>query len=387
MSYKFILAIFSLVITLSAEGQNKTFIYAEKGNLYYGLDNPVQVIYNGKVLRPDEYEASIENGTCHKTDTALILNAGGYRFLCLQNMQGDTIYFKRIMFHSIPVPAITLNGKIKGGGMQKGWLLASTGLVALVENFNFEVRVYVNAYTAVIHSGNETFSIKCDGPMFSPELRAAIKKLRPHDRIEFTEIEAEFKTSSGLPSTLFRLTPMTFEIYGGLPYVQLDAYFISFDSLLQISRQDYYDALAKDKEIKTTCNAYCDTCSLDVFYRSDKKMSLSERYRFFANDSFNLKWYDKDKLLADISYSHGALSGPITLYYPDGKKRLEGSIKPSATTIYRDTVMTTDPVTLDETMVVQSRTPSLMEGQWNYYNDQGILVKTEKYADGKKLEK
>ena len=89
----------------------------------------------------------------------------------------------------IPDPVPTLGGKLRGGNQQPGTIKAQTGIVAVLENFDFEARFTVESYRMVLASKGEIFPVEGQGALFSPAAQALLTRAKPKDIIYIEEIK------------------------------------------------------------------------------------------------------------------------------------------------------------------------------------------------------
>jgi gliding motility-associated protein GldM len=89
----------------------------------------------------------------------------------------------------IPDPVPTLGGKLRGGNAQPGTIKAQSGIVPLLENFDFEARFNVESYTMVFVSKGEIFRSEASGPLFNAQMQAFLGRAKPKDVIYVEEIK------------------------------------------------------------------------------------------------------------------------------------------------------------------------------------------------------
>jgi gliding motility-associated protein GldM len=89
----------------------------------------------------------------------------------------------------IPDPVPTLGGKLRGGNAQPGTLKAQTGIVPVLDNFDFEARFNVESYDMVFASKGEIYRASAQGPLFSPQMLTFIGRAKPKDVIYLEEIK------------------------------------------------------------------------------------------------------------------------------------------------------------------------------------------------------
>jgi len=89
----------------------------------------------------------------------------------------------------IPDPVPTLGGKLRGGNAQPGSIKAQSGIVPLLENFDFEARFNVESYTMVFVSKGEIYRAEGSGPLFNAQMQAFLNRAKPKDVIYVEEIK------------------------------------------------------------------------------------------------------------------------------------------------------------------------------------------------------
>jgi gliding motility-associated protein GldM len=164
--------------------------------LYIGVDNPMEISVPG--VGQNDVAASLEGAGTLKKDPAnpssYIANVTAVG-KCkvnvtakidgkMQPMDGKEFRIKRI-----PDPVPTLGGKLKGGNSQPGQIKAQSGVVPLLENFDFEARFNVISFQMVFSSKGEIFKEEVQGPMFSPKMKGFLDRAKPKDIIFIDEIK------------------------------------------------------------------------------------------------------------------------------------------------------------------------------------------------------
>lgn len=89
----------------------------------------------------------------------------------------------------IPDPVPTLGGKLRGGNAQPGTIKAQSGVVPLLENFDFEARFNVESYNMVYVSKGEIFRAEGSGPLFNSQMQNFLSRAKPKDVIYIEEIK------------------------------------------------------------------------------------------------------------------------------------------------------------------------------------------------------
>ena len=89
----------------------------------------------------------------------------------------------------IPDPVPTLGGKLRGGNVQPGTIKAQSGIVPLLENFDFEARFTVESYRMVLASKGEIYPVDGQGPLFTAQMTALLNRAKPKDIVYIEEIK------------------------------------------------------------------------------------------------------------------------------------------------------------------------------------------------------
>jgi len=89
----------------------------------------------------------------------------------------------------IPDPIPTLGGKLRGGNVQPGTIKAQSGIVPILENFDFEARFNVESYRMVLASKGEIYPVDGSGPLFNDNMNKLISRAKPKDIIYIEEIK------------------------------------------------------------------------------------------------------------------------------------------------------------------------------------------------------
>lgn len=170
--------------------------------MYIGVPNPVTISASGYNLNdvtwnmagakitstgPGKYDVMVEKPDYKGVD--YVVSA--------KDKTGKTVEVARgkIRIKNIPSPIIKL-GKIDGAGMMgTGELRVQSGLVADLENFDFDYRYSVTGYNAVfIKKGSDMAEeARGNGPLFSdnPRVKDLIDRARPGDRLIFENIKVK----------------------------------------------------------------------------------------------------------------------------------------------------------------------------------------------------
>jgi gliding motility-associated protein GldM len=159
--------------------------------VYIGVENPITVSSGAG----DEKTSVVPNG-----GGITLSKAGPGKYIAKATTPdmkaGITVSVKDgksstfpIRVKRIPDPIPTLGGKLRGGNAQPGTIKAQTGIVPVLDNFDFEARFNVESYDMVFVSKGEIFRASTSGPLFSPQMLTFISRAKPKDVIYLEEIK------------------------------------------------------------------------------------------------------------------------------------------------------------------------------------------------------
>ncbi len=118
---------------------------------YYGVDNPVDISVAG--VPADKISAINTNGNISPRGGSWIVNPKRPGFSTIRvfaefNGEKKEVGFKEFRVKTVPDPVATVANR-KGGGIDKNLLLASTGVQAEMENFDFDLTFKVTEFTVL----------------------------------------------------------------------------------------------------------------------------------------------------------------------------------------------------------------------------------------------
>lgn len=165
----------------------------DKMNVFYiGLDNPV----------------TVSSGTGDER-TNLTASGGGITLTKKApgkyNVRATTVGEATITVNSdkqatpfkfrvkrVPDPVITVGGTITNGKVQKGTMVVQQGLIAKLDNFDFEAKFDVVSYEYVyIPKGNDLVPGSVTGGAFNGNLQNILKNCKPKDVISFENVKVK----------------------------------------------------------------------------------------------------------------------------------------------------------------------------------------------------
>jgi gliding motility-associated protein GldM len=164
--------------------------------LYIGVDNPMEISVPG--VGQGDVSASLEGaGTLAKDPKnpasyiAKVTAVGKCKINVSAKIDGKVTPMdgKEFRIKRIPDPVPTLGGKLRGGNTQPGSIKAQSGVVPLLENFDFEARFNVVSFQMVFSSKGEIFKSEGQGPLFNAQMKGFLDRAKPKDIIFIDEIK------------------------------------------------------------------------------------------------------------------------------------------------------------------------------------------------------
>jgi gliding motility-associated protein GldM len=162
--------------------------------LYIGVENPMEISVPGVSL--NDVNASLDGaGTLTRNAdgsyTANVTAVGKCHINVNAKLEGKVTPMgdKEFRIKRIPDPIPTLGGKLRGGNTQAGSIKAQSGIVPLLENFDFEARFNVVSFEMVYSSKGEIFKEETTGPLFSVKMKNFLDRAKPKDIIFIDEIK------------------------------------------------------------------------------------------------------------------------------------------------------------------------------------------------------
>ena len=161
--------------------------------LYIGVPNPMKISVAG--VQQQDVQAAISAGTLAKeadgTFTAQVTAPGKTVINVSAKVDGKMVPMgsEEFRIKRIPNPVITLGGTLRPGSCSAGAIQAHSGIVPLLENFDFEARFNVSSFKMVYASKGEVFDDVANGPKFSDKMIGFMKRAKPKDIILLDDIK------------------------------------------------------------------------------------------------------------------------------------------------------------------------------------------------------
>jgi gliding motility-associated protein GldM len=181
-----------------------------KMNVFYlGVDNPVDVSVAG--VQPDQVDISVTNARHERSRGSYIIKPirpGNAYVVVYANIDGQRREMGRKEFRvkTVPDPVAKVNGQ-KGGAISQSVLVAQIGVVAEMENFDFDLKFTVTEFTvsAVVQGFVREYTARSN--RFTTEQKSLLRGLNKGQSVYIQDIKAVGPDGSTRPlSTInFRL--------------------------------------------------------------------------------------------------------------------------------------------------------------------------------------
>lgn len=162
--------------------------------LYIGVENPMKISVPG--VGQGDVSASLAgagnlNKNADGTYTATVTAVGKCQINVSAKIEGkvQAMGSEEFRIKRIPDPIPMTSGKLRGGNVQSGTMKAQSGILALLENFDFDARFNVVSFQMVFSSKGEIFKAESPGPGFTPQMKGFIDRAKPKDIIFIDEIK------------------------------------------------------------------------------------------------------------------------------------------------------------------------------------------------------
>jgi len=172
-----------------------TTISATAMNVFYiGVPNPVDIAASG--VAKDKVSASITSGSISKSGEGWVVNVkkpGKATINVSAEVDGSrkTMGSMEFRVKKIPTPIAEIGGK-SSGAIPRNKLANTAGIIAQMENFEFDVRVTVASFKFVYTQANGlSKEVPVKGPRFSAQVKKILRGIKPGSRVTFEDIKAK----------------------------------------------------------------------------------------------------------------------------------------------------------------------------------------------------
>ncbi|MBL8002930.1 MAG: gliding motility protein GldM [Flavobacteriales bacterium] len=182
--------------------------------LYRGVDNPVELSVPG--VPADKVQATIDAGSIVRSGNGWVASrlsgSKAQVFAVVTNADGSTRRIGPVVFRvkDLPPPGAFVNGKgAREQQMRKQELQAAQGVVARLEDSDFDAPWKVLRYRVVVVRGSQVVEKHVDGNAFTEEVRTLLAAARAGERVYFEGIKAQLANGQG---PVRDLAPLAFKV-------------------------------------------------------------------------------------------------------------------------------------------------------------------------------
>jgi len=182
--------------------------------LYRGVDNPIELSVPG--VPADRVQATTDNGSITRAPKGWVVNklAGNKAQVSavVTNPDGSTRRIGPVVFRvkDLPPPGAFVNGKgARDQQMRKAELQAAQGVVARLEDSDFDAPWKVLRYRVVLVRGSQVVEKQVDGNAFTEEVRTLLGAARAGERVYVEGIKAQLSNGQG---PVRDLAPLAFKV-------------------------------------------------------------------------------------------------------------------------------------------------------------------------------
>ena len=166
----------------------------DKNNFFYkGIDNPVSIAVSG--INSDKLIVKLDdkiiNGNNGRYVVHPIKNQGSQLHFYVYTIKNrDTVLLGTSSFRvkNIPDPNVYIYGKTGNIYLQKRELFAAHGILAKIEDFEYEIEFIVKSFELKILKNNEYIILKSNSNRFTDEMISIIKETQKDSVITFQNI-------------------------------------------------------------------------------------------------------------------------------------------------------------------------------------------------------
>ncbi len=181
-------------------------VSADKMNvLYIGVDNPVSIAVPG--IPAEKVSATItNNGTLKQisplkyvANVTIVDFKGQTKIQVYAEMRdGSKKMMGEVAFRVKRLPdPVAMIGPYKGGDVKASIFKVQRGIIAVLENFDFDVRFNVVGFEMTyVSAENEAVTLSAEGPLFTEDMIDVLAKSKPGDKFIFDKIKVRGPDSS-----------------------------------------------------------------------------------------------------------------------------------------------------------------------------------------------
>ncbi len=179
--------------------------------LYIGVPNPIDITSSGvdpNKLNPSITQGSITKGAKPGEFVANVKSPGTVKISVSANIDGSqkSLGFKEFRVKKVPDPVPEVGGA-RGGVIGKAVLAAQAGVIAKLDNFDFDMKFQIVSFKVSATVKGFTEDQESKSAAFTPQQKALINKVPAGGKIYIEEIKAKGPdgTIRDLPTLSFKL--------------------------------------------------------------------------------------------------------------------------------------------------------------------------------------
>ena len=174
-------------------GESNTVISPTKMNvLYIGVENPISISMSG--VPSEKMSVNISQGSISKSGSewiAKVTSPGTAKITASATIEGRTISGSMdFRVKTVPDPVAKVAGKT-GGKIDKGTLTAQMAVLAILDNFEFDMKFSVTEFNVSAQIGQFTQNKPTKGARITDEQKAILNRLTKGQKVYFDEIKAQ----------------------------------------------------------------------------------------------------------------------------------------------------------------------------------------------------
>lgn len=178
--------------------------------MYRGLDNPIEVSVPG--VPTDALQVNISNGSKSGSKGKFTVKPGKGKECVVSvsaNINGKTKNFGKATFRckNVPDPKPKFAGELGGGNVKVNSLRAAQGVIAVMENFEFDLRFSIISYTVSATVKGKVVEQKSNGAALTSAQKTVIGAMKPGMKFYIENIKAK-----GPDGTIRTLGSMAFKV-------------------------------------------------------------------------------------------------------------------------------------------------------------------------------
>jgi gliding motility-associated protein GldM len=164
-------------------------------NVFYrGLDNPVEVSVPG--VPTDALKVAMSNGSKSGSNGAFKVRPGNGQTVMISvsaDINGKNTSFgkKEFRVKNVPDPKPYFGGKSGSDNIPRKNLLAAAGIIAKMENFEFDLRFEIISYQVSATVRGNVVEQACRGPALSGDAKKIIGELKSGQKLYLEKIKAK----------------------------------------------------------------------------------------------------------------------------------------------------------------------------------------------------